>query len=519
MQKRDCEALKTICLIGLPLVGWLATLNFFRPAGVGWLQLLPAALKATPTMPMLWVGLVGGGLLAYFAHKWIDAHCDDGFRGEPYRTFLRGTRMVNWHNLRNKVLVENKRYNAQLKSKGHKPRLPVFLGEMPMPMIFENRNLLIDGSIGTGKSVVLETLVGSILRRRDRMIITDPNGHMLSKFFCSGDVILNPYDQRSAGWSIFNEIRSEADFESLAKSVIPPASSAESEEWCSLARNILADTMKKQVEIGKPDVNALVDMLTRADGEVIKTFLTGTDSQGFFRENAERATASVQFLLTKYVRPLRQMTSGEFSLHQWLHNPNARNLFITWREDMKESLKPLVSAWVDIFCSKFLSLNPSLDRRTWLVIDELVSLSKLESFVNAATQGRRYGLCIAAGIQDWAQIDELYGRNGADIIRACFRNYLILGAANAYNAKRSSEIIGRHDVRRLRVTHNNSLSKMADGTHNITHENEPVITESEISNLPDLTGYIIFPGELPIARMQFKPPSYPVRCEPFKVSR
>ena len=97
----------------------------------------------------------------------------------------------------------------------------------------------------------------------------------------------------------------------MAKSIIPPQIDPNDEQWCTYARDVLADTMRKLAETGNKDQDRLVDLLVREDGEVIRAFLANTDSQGYFRENAEKATASIQFMMNKYVRPLRFMSKGE----------------------------------------------------------------------------------------------------------------------------------------------------------------------------------------------------------------
>ena len=49
------------------------------------------------------------------------------------------------------------------------------------------------------------------------------------------------------------------------------------------------------------------------------------------------------------------MPPGQFSIRDWMEDGHG-SLYITWREDMKEAMKPLISAFVDVFCSALLSL-------------------------------------------------------------------------------------------------------------------------------------------------------------------
>lgn len=77
------------------------------------------------------------------------------------------------------------------------------------------------------------------------MIVIDPNGDLLSKFWQPGDVILNPYDVRSAGWSFFNEVRADYDWKRLALSLVPMSQDKNAEEWNDFGRLLLRETAKK----------------------------------------------------------------------------------------------------------------------------------------------------------------------------------------------------------------------------------------------------------------------------------
>lgn len=509
MQKRDLDTCKLIGYLGLPLAGWAAQLHIMGHQ----MQTIPAVLHAfqeTPKHPYLMIGSAVGFGAAILADSMMTEYWDDNYRGAHYARYLRGARIVNKHALKWRVDAANRKYNREQKTKIR----PLTIGGVPVPIHLENRNLLVYGSIGSGKSVSFESIAGQIVNRRDKMVCTDPDGSLYSKFGFTGDVILNPFDKRTASWDIFGEIKGPQDFDRVAKSVIPPAAAHESEEWCGFARDILADTMRKLHEQGTPDVDTLVTMLVREDGEVIRQFLANTDSAGYFRKDAERATASVQFLMTTYVRPLRHMTQGQFSLHEWVHNPDAGNLFITWNESQRPAMLPLVSMWIDMICNTILSTGVMTGKRIFMLLDELASLGKLESFEAAATKGRRFGLRIVAGLQDPAQLDALYGTKAADIIEACFRNYLIFGSSNAHIAKRGSEIIGEHEVERWKVT-TNATGNGPGHSRYLTHEPEKLILPTEISNLPDLSAYLLFAEEFPCTRIKLKYQPHPVRHQAF----
>ncbi len=518
MQKHEVNNITFACGVVLVVGGWLAGVWIANIPLTPFPEMITAALHATSHNPWIIAGILAGLALAVGIGWLISAYADDGFRGAPYHRWLRGTRMANWHHVRRRVKATNWRTNSQRRRElrkqgkqttGIKPLAPIMIGNMPVPLHLENRGTMICASTGAGKSVAMESMLASAVKRRDRLAIIDPNGTFYSKFSFPGDTILNPFDKRSAGWSLFNEIRGVHDFDRMAKSIIPPQTDPGDEQWCTYARDVLADTMRKLAEDNTPDQEMLVNLLVREDGDVIRDFLSNTDSRGYFRENAEKATASVQFLMNKYVRPLRFMNEGDFSISDWVQNPDGGNLFITWREDMRSTQRPLVAAWIDTVCATILSHEPTRATRLWLFLDELESLGKLESFVPAATKGRKHGLRIVGSIQDWAQLDETYGRDATKTLLSCFRNYLVLGASNALNADRASEILGKHHVERVQIT-----SGFGWRSRQVVPATpEPVVMDSEISNLRDLTGYVMFAEDFPVTKIRLPFINYPQRAQ------
>lgn len=512
MQKHEVENATMLFGVSLPLAGWLAGTYAGNVPLTPFPSAITTALHSTSHNPFIIGGVVAGLGLAASAGYLFKEYGDDGYRGAPYKRWLRGSRMANWHSVKSKVNAVNRNENNRRKKDKKATLEPIMIGNLPMPIHLENRNTMICASIGSGKSVSMESMIASAVKRRDKMAVIDPNGTFYSKFSFPGDTLLNPFDSRSAGWTLFNEIKGVHDFDRMAKSVIPPQVDHDQEQWCAYSRDVLADTMRKLVETGNPDQDTLVNLLVREDGDVIKAFLANTDSQGYFRENAEKAVASIQFMLNKYVRPLRFMTKGEFSILEWVQNPNSGNLFITWREDMRSAQRPLVATWIDTICATILSYEPTsatVDTRLWLFLDELESLGKLESFVPASTKGRKHGLRIVGSIQDWSQLDETYGKDAAKTLLSCFRNYIIFGASNALNADKASEILGKQHVERMQITTtSNGVSRNV-----VASPPEPVVMDSEISNLNDLTGYVMFAEDFPIAKITVPYVSYPRRTE------
>lgn len=460
-------------------------------------------IKSTPDKPVLLGSAIGGVVMAVFLIWVMSQIGKSDFGGAPFRKFLRGTKTSSISGLKSKSRERKKQQ--------------VTIADIPVPTKVENLHFLVQGATGSGKSVLMRGLAYSALKRGDRAIFLDPNGDMYSKFGRPGDVVLNPYDQRTKGWSFFNEIRADYDFHRYALSLVPRGQTADAEEWCAYGRLLLRETARKLKTIGQPSVSELFKWTTIAAPEDLREFLKGTTAESLFAGSSEasKALSSARFVLSDKLPEHLNMPAGDFSLRSWLEDEKGGNLYITWREDMAEALKPLISAWIDAIFVSILSMPEDENRRVWAFIDEMASLEKLASLEAALTKGRKHGLRVVAGLQSTAQLDDIYGRDSAQTLRSCFRSLAVLGGSKTdpRTCEDMSKALGQHEVERDRYSKN-----MGDRTSQTKSEEvkvEAVVTASEIAALPDLTGFIAFAGDFPVARFKLEPLQFKTINQPF----
>lgn len=385
----------------------------------------------------------------------------------------------------------------------------VTFGGVAVPASLESYHFLFAGSTGTGKTTLLDEGLSTIIPRGDRCVICDPNGHHLSRFWREGDVVLNPFDRRSPGWSIFNEVRKDFDYDRLAKSVVPVAHGADA-QWHHYAQVLLSESLRALMLRGEGDTASLMRWATTATRDELAGLLVGTPAQGLFDQDEAKALASTRFILTSFLAAHKYMQAGDFSLRSWLESGTG-NLYLTWREDMQSALMPLVSCWVDVIANAVLSLPADPDRRLWLVLDELGGLGRLTSLEAALTRGRKHGLCVVAGLQSTAQLDRLYGREGAVVLRSCFRSLVALGIAKSDpdTADVLSRALGEREIERALASRSTGPQGITKG-ETVQRTTERVVMASEISELPDLTAYVTLAGNQPVRLVSITPQHLPV---------
>ncbi|MFW1916237.1 type IV secretion system DNA-binding domain-containing protein, partial [Acinetobacter sp. ULE_I064] len=300
------------------------------------------------------------------------------------------------------------------------------------------------------------------------------------------------------------------------KSIVPVGKDANSEQWNSYARVLLKATMQYEQGLGNtPLMRNVQDTIALKETKELKKMLAGTDAMTLFVEGADRALGSAKFTLGDRLPPYKLMPQGDFSIVDFLQDDKKGNLYITWKEEQAESLKPLITAWADVIMGTILSLPPSSKRAIWVFLDELASLDALSSLTDAVEKGRKHGLRIVAGLQTISQIRDIYGKDLAQTIMANMRNLVVLGGSksDAETAETMSKSLGEHEVIRENKQKN---TKSGTGTTitESTHK-EAVIMPAEIASLPILNAFISFAGDLPITRVKLKYNNFKINNEPF----
>jgi len=378
------------------------------------------------------------------------------------------------------------------------------LAGVSWPRQAETLHLLLVGSTGTGKSTLIDNLMAGLQARGDRVIAIDPNGALLSRFWRAGDAVMNPFDTRSPGWSLFNEVRQEFDYDTLARSAVPAIDGPDA-SWYGYAQVLLAELLRALLRSGDNTTEALLYWATVAPVEELRKRLAGTAAAGLFDPHAAKALASVRFILTTQLRPHQHLRPGPFSLKTWLQAGEG-NLFCTWRSDMLATLRPLLGCWVDVLLAEVLSLPPDPNRRLWLLVDEVAALGKLSSLEAALTMGRKHGLAVVAGLQTTRQLERVYGRDSATVLRACFRNLLVLGIARSdpETAEAMSLSIGEAEHDREQRSYSRGGQGLGSSL-SVRRTKERVVLPSELTSLPDLQGYLALSGDAPLRKVTLTP--------------
>jgi type IV secretory pathway TraG/TraD family ATPase VirD4 len=142
---------------------------------------------------------------------------------------------------------------------------PLTVAGVAVPLEDETKHFKFMGTTEVGKSSAMRELPHAALYRGDRAIIADPDGGYLSRFYVPrrGDVILNPFDARSAKWNFFGELRNAYDVDQLARAMISDRAGSDT-TWTSYARTFFSAVVRQAQESGITDLGEVYRLLTAA---------------------------------------------------------------------------------------------------------------------------------------------------------------------------------------------------------------------------------------------------------------
>ncbi len=379
------------------------------------------------------------------------------------------------------------------------------IGGVRVPDAFEPEHILICGAPGTGKTNIIVKMLAGIRTAGRRAIVYDTAGTFVEKFYRPGiDVLLNPLDVRSDRWSPWVDVPRDYHYDQIAESTIPDKSG--DPFWAKAARGTLVAVMRKLARQERTLVSILLDTLLRSKLKDLAAFAAGTDAAAFISTEGERTSAGIQAELASVLRSFSYLddTADGLSIRDWVANEKDDSwLFITVKADQLPSLRPLITVWLDIAISAIMSLSPDRNRRLYCVIDELPSLHKLPSLSDFLARARKYGGCGVLGFQSYPQLEATYGIQDAAAITGYCSTWVALRANDTPTAKHVSENLGQVEQVEANEGMSYCVNDMRDGVNlSRMQVTRPLVMHTEVTNLPNLAGYLRFGRDLPVVRFE-----------------
>lgn len=392
---------------------------------------------------------------------------------------------------------------------------------VPLEKGKEVLNTMVTGAIGTGKSVAISEALYVIRLSKQKAVVVDVTGEYIERFYREGqDIILSPFDVRSPSWSPWNEIREPYDYATVAESFIPVKNTKEP-FWEEGAQAVLEDVMSRLAKHNQMTNRRLVEVVNVLSLKEINAIVKNLPGAVYTDPDAAKTALGIRMNVVRAAKTLRYMGDGtaddQFSIRDWMASPEQDSwLFLSAREDMLTTMRPLLTAWLDTCLRAVMNLKPDRERLIWNVVDELAALTKVPSLKEATTRARKYGLASLLGYQNIAQLWEDYGRNDAQTIVSMCQNALTLRVPDHQTADYIAKNLGSQEIyeRDENISYGQDSSR--DGVTITTKRAEKnLVMAAEIQGLPDLTGYLRLAGRNEVIPVKFNYRQYPKIAEGF----
>ncbi len=402
---------------------------------------------------------------------------------------------------------------------------PLKLGGVALRPEDETRHFKLVGTTGTGKTTAIRELLRGALSRGDRAVITDPDGGYLARFHDQyrGDVILNPFERRSAKWDPFSEARGPSDYEELARGLIPQSEDASAREWRGYARTFVSAVVRRCGELGRLDVAELWRLLAIAGADEVRQIVAGTPAQPFLDPDNARMFGSIRSVAVSASAALEHIQSqraASFSVRAWIAGGRGV-LFMPYRASQVSALRSIIATWMRLAIFEAMSQPEDECRRLWFVADELDALGAIDGLKDALARLRKFGGRCVLGFQSVAQVSTTYGAGDAQTVVENCGNTVILrcsGSEHGGTSYFASRLIGDREIVRRQTSRGRDRGALLSpgGLRRSTQVSEQLATEaavmpSEVEQLPDLAGYLKTASSPRWVRIHLAPDSGPWR--------
>jgi hypothetical protein len=445
-------------------------------------------------LPALWggLGVFCFGLLAAIPKDAVRA------RERKQGRRLRGPELVtagqfNRRNRSDGIGFELTERSVTQKLFGQVPRLR-------LPLAIERNHILIMGDTGTGKTTLIRRILLQIEERGETAIVYDPALDYTPEFYKPerGDTILNPLDQRMPYWSPGEEVLHPAEALTLATSLFPDRRN-ENPFFVEGPRKIFAHLLTF-----RPTPEEIAWWMCHE--EEIDRRVKGTQYAAMIDRQAPAQRSGVLASLNMVadalkLLPLEKEATGRWSAVEWSKERQGW-LFLTSTSETRERLLPLTSLWLDMLVLRWMKQEKRNSTKVWFVLDELATLQRLPQLHTAVTENRKSNNPVVLGFQGRSQLETRYGHEAeAMLSQPATKMFLRTSEPNA--AEWISRTLGGVEIERLKESRSSGQlgNQRKTTSHNNERQIEPLVMDSEISGLANLSGYL--KSENLVVRMSF----------------
>lgn len=358
-----------------------------------------------------------------------------------------------------------------------------------LPTHLETHHILSIGKTGSGKTITINRAIERLKERGSKGIIFDVKGDYLSKFYDPEyDHIFNIIDERSLKWNLFNEITYPEEITAIAYSLIPEVKNVD-QFWNNAAREVFKSILFNLYFSNKKTNQAIWQAVSQECKDITEMLKDTPGARAgftFIQDGSGKQALSVHAVLMEFTSFFECMPDSDnpFSISDWLRDDRPGFIFITNYQLLKDTLRPILSLFIDLASKRLLDMDESYDRRIFFILDEFAQLQKLTSIVDLLTLSRSKGGSTWLAVQDIGAVEKKYEKEiRQTIINSC-STQLLYGVVDPDTQQFASNLIGETKYSQVEETQSMGVEDNRDGISLARREKtEKLLLPPDFSNL------------------------------------
>lgn len=432
--------------------------------------------------------------------------------------YIRGARLVTARELqtwsRRKWRAYEKRFGKSAKSG---PRYT--LAGIAFPPNAAEAQIGICGTVGAGKTNAMHELLNTIRQAGGRAIIYDRMGSLLRDHYDPGtDVLLNPFDARSVGWSPFNEVDTPEGFAQIAEVMIPDQQGTLDAFWTQSARLVFQYAARELAKAGKTTNADLRKAIMNIPSDELGELVAATPGAHFFGDHVARTSGSIRANLITELRFLEYLRDDAppFSIRDWIVKDRPGFVFLTGNAEQSAATRNIISTLFEVAANALMTTAESRDPKVWFFLDEVPTLNKMPFLPRSLAEIRQFGGTFVVGYQVFSQLETIYGEKAAETISGVLNNRVVFNTPDYNTAQRSSRSLGEEDIIEQQENITLGAHDTRDGVGIVGRRTQrAIVTPAEIQSLPQFVAYFRPAYDAPTAKVRFEPAPITARTEKF----
>lgn len=431
---------------------------------------------------------------------------------------IRGARLVTAKELKAWSRRKWRDYEKRF-GKGSKTGPRYTLAGIEFPPNAVEAQIGITGTVGVGKTNAMHELLNTIRAAGGRAIIYDRMGGLLRDHYDpEQDIILNPFDERSAGWSPFNEVVSPEGFAQIAEVMIPDQQGAMDSFWTQSARLVFQYAARELAKARKTTNADLRKAIMNIPSEELGRLVAATPGAHFFGEHVAKTSGSIRANMITELRFLEYLRDDAepFSIRDWVVHDRPGFVFLTGNAEQSAAVRNIVSTVFEVAANALMTTEESRDPKIWFFLDEVPTLNKMPFLPKSLAEIRQFGGAFVVGYQVFSQLEDIYGGKAAETISGVLNNRVVFNTPDYNTAQRSSRSLGEEDVIEQQENITLGAHDTRDGVGIVGRRTQrAIVTPAEIQSLPQFAAYFRPAYDAPTARVRFEPVPTTATAEKF----